>query len=110
MEGSNEMLKINDLNKASGKTFSHYDYKALEILILNFFNWSMLYPTAATYTHYYMQSSVSEKEIIFLENIMQESARSVLLELHNKMRIYLDKIIDGNKNKYLSSDSLLTFF
>lgn len=93
-EVNGSILKIAEINAAINNVYNPKDYKALEVLILQFFDWYVMFPTAATYIHYYMQAIVTKKEMDFLENILQETSRGVIFELHNKMRIYLDKILD----------------
>lgn len=94
-ETTTKQIKITELNMNINNAYSINDYKALEIMILKFFNWYLMFPTTATYSHYFMQAVLTESEVKFLMDTLNETSSGVITELHNKIKIYLDKIIDG---------------
>lgn len=54
-ESSFNVPQIDQLNKTVGNHYSVKDYESLQVMILEFFNWGIFFPTAAYYTHYFMQ-------------------------------------------------------
>lgn len=80
------------MNGAANNRYSSADYKSLEIMILTFFDWYIMFPTAAHYTHYYIQGMISPEDY---NNNIQEGIRTLFFNLHDCITEYLDKIIDS---------------
>lgn len=95
IEESSNLVKIADLNESLEKPYTLDEFKALELMMLKFFNWYVMFPTAAHYTHYFMQAIITQKEADNIESFRGISLRNFIMTLNDKMRIYLDKIIDG---------------
>lgn len=98
-ETTTRQMRISEINEMIDNAYNVNDYKALEVMVLKFFNWYVNFPTAATYSHYFMQMVLSKCEMRFLMESLNETTSGVVFELHSKMKIYLDKIIDGKMRK-----------
>lgn len=95
IEESSNLVKIRDLNESLEEAYTIDEFKALELMMLKFFNWYVMFPTAAHYTHYFMQVIITQNEADCVEFFRRESIRNFIMSLNDKMRKYLDKIIDG---------------
>ncbi|GJQ74432.1 hypothetical protein Trydic_g21302 [Trypoxylus dichotomus] len=89
-ENSMTMPKIAELNSFVNNRYTISDYKNLEVLILNFYNWYVMFPTPAHYTHYYMQDAVNLEDIHFKRTTLRE----LVLELFTFTRKYLNAITE----------------
>ncbi|XP_023012765.1 cyclin J isoform X2 [Leptinotarsa decemlineata] len=82
--------KISELNAAINNRYPIKEYKNLEIVMLQFFHWYIMFPTAAHYIYYYMQSVISLDDIEDNKNI-----RTLFFNLHDCITDYLDQIIEN---------------
>ncbi|XP_031332814.1 cyclin-J-like isoform X2 [Photinus pyralis] len=80
--------KLAELNFAVNNRYSLNDYKEVEIIILKYFHWYLMIPTAAHYTHYYMQVALSS------EDYYNTDFRTLIDHLQVYIEIYLDKVIE----------------
>lgn len=71
------------------------DYKDLEIVILKFFEWYVMFPTAAHYTHYYIQGILSPSDNNNNNNDLDGGIRMLFYSLHDSITQFLDYIIDS---------------
>nr|CAI5846856.1 unnamed protein product [Callosobruchus analis] len=55
--------KIAELNNLINNRYEVRQYKVMEIIILKFFDWYIMFPTAAHYTHYYLQAVLSPDDV-----------------------------------------------
>lgn len=92
-ENSKTTPKIAELDAFLNSNYSLDDYKSLEVIILNFFNWYVMFPTPAHYTHYYMQEVLNYDDI----RLKKTTLREILLELLSFTRKYLNAITEGNQ-------------
>ncbi|CAH1114417.1 unnamed protein product [Psylliodes chrysocephalus] len=83
--------KITELNGAINNRYQIVDYKTLEIVVLRFFQWCIMFPTAAHYVYYYIQSAICEEDI----KNKGINMRTIFYNLHHCVSEYLDQII-GN--------------
>ncbi|KAJ8965622.1 hypothetical protein NQ314_004014, partial [Rhamnusium bicolor] len=83
--------KIAELNSAINNRYAMKDYKDLELVILQFFHWYIMFPTAAHYTHYYMQAIISSDDL----KDKKEGLRTLFYNLHDAIASYLDQVIDN---------------
>ncbi|CAH0553059.1 unnamed protein product [Brassicogethes aeneus] len=88
-ESSMNIPKICELNADINNRYTIKDYKELELVILKFFHWYIMFPTAAHYTHYYMQAIISHDDIKSTGEL-----RTLFYNLHDSVTTYLDYIID----------------
>lgn len=88
MEDSKKIVKLTDI-AASNSNFPSSDYRNLEILILKYFNFDIMFPTPALYTHYYIQAALNKKDL----NKLKVSFTTAIDRLHIEIRRYLDKIL-----------------
>ena len=52
-----------------------------------------MYPVPAHYTHYYMQVALNFDDI----KLVNETPRTVIFQLHEMMRVYMHKVIEGRR-------------
>lgn len=97
-EISTAIPKILELNAAVKNAYPVKDYKALECVILKFYNWYIMFPTVAHYVSYFLRALVSEDEMKRVG-----SPRSLLYDMHLVIRLLMDKTLDGNISKTKSS-------
>ncbi|KAJ8961503.1 hypothetical protein NQ318_014752 [Aromia moschata] len=90
-ESTFSIPKIQELNAAINNRYTVKDYKELELIILKFFHWYIMFPTAAHYTHYFMQAIVTSDDL----KVKQSTLRSMLYTLHDTITVYLDQVIDS---------------
>ncbi|CAH1996939.1 unnamed protein product [Acanthoscelides obtectus] len=83
--------KIAELNAAIHNRYEVRQYKVMELIILKFFDWYIMFPTAAHYTHYYLQAVLTPSEV----KEKQESRRTLFYNIHDCITEYLDQIIDN---------------
>lgn len=67
-ERESNIPKLNDLNKMIQNQYPLCDYKSLERLFLNFFDFQMTIPTAATFCEYFIEGIVNECDYSLNEN------------------------------------------
>ncbi|XP_017787069.1 PREDICTED: cyclin-J [Nicrophorus vespilloides] len=79
--------KIQELNAAIKSPYPVHEYKALEILVLKYFHWYIMFPTTAHYTHYFLPAAISKEDFCC-------SPRSTTFDMQIIIRTYLDKVID----------------
>ncbi|KAL3276757.1 hypothetical protein HHI36_012126 [Cryptolaemus montrouzieri] len=79
---------LDELILITDKTSVSY-YINLEIMILRFFRWDIMIPTAAHYVHYYMQAILSKEDIK-----SDEKPRNLIFELTHFINKYLDELLD----------------
>ncbi|XP_056630102.1 cyclin-J isoform X2 [Diorhabda carinulata] len=90
-ENSMTIPKIAELNRAINNRYQIIDYKALEIVMLKFFSWYIMYPTTAHYVYYYIQTAITEEDV----RDKGIGMRSVFYNLHTFVGEYLDQIIEN---------------
>ncbi|XP_028152322.1 cyclin-J [Diabrotica virgifera virgifera] len=83
--------KISELNNVINNRYQLNDYKTLEVVILIFFHWNVMYPTAPHYVYYYIQSAIDEEDL----KDKCIGMRSLFYDLHACVTEYLDKIIQS---------------
>ncbi|XP_019872747.2 cyclin-J [Aethina tumida] len=89
-ENTTNIPKIIELNSAINNKYTAQDYKELEIIILKFFHWYIMFPTAAHYVHYYIQGIISSDDLK-----SNTSLRSLFYDLHDNITTYLDYVVDN---------------
>lgn len=57
-----DVPKYSDLNLQMNNVYCISDYQKLERMIIQSFQYSLLYPTAAVFVEYYLEASVSESD------------------------------------------------
>ncbi|VEN55838.1 unnamed protein product [Callosobruchus maculatus] len=85
------MPKIAELNTVINNRYEVRQFKVMELIILKFFDWYIMFPTAAHYTHYYLQAVLTLDEV----KEKPESRRTIFYEIHDCITEYLDQIIDN---------------
>ncbi|CAG9859558.1 unnamed protein product [Phyllotreta striolata] len=90
-ESSHLVPRIAELNSTVNDRYNVVQYKQLEIDILNFFGFFVMFPRAAHYVYYYIQLA------IFQEDITNRgvSLRNIFYDLHERITMYLDMILDN---------------
>lgn len=91
-ENTTNIPKIIELNSAINNKYTAQDYKELEIIILKFFHWYIMFPTAAHYVHYYIQGIISSDDLK-----SNTSLRSLFYDLHDNITTYLDYVVDSKR-------------
>lgn len=89
-ETSSTIPKIDELNSFVNNCYFRDDFKQTELIILNFFQYYLIFPTAAHYTFHYMQVIISYDDLID----DTRNFRTLFYELRDWAVIYLDRIID----------------
>ncbi|KAJ8984897.1 hypothetical protein NQ317_002737 [Molorchus minor] len=90
-ESNMTIPKIADLNAAINNRYTLKEYQDLELIVLKFFHWYIMFPTAAHYTHYYMQAIITNEEVKDREG----GVRALVYNLHEAVTEYLDQIINN---------------
>lgn len=80
-----------ELNAAMNNRYHPREYRDLELVILRFFHWYIMFPTAAHYTHYYLQVVISADDL----RGRREGLRTLFYNLHDAITGYLDQVIDS---------------
>lgn len=93
-EISTSVPKIRKLNAAVDNAYPVKDYKALECLVLKFFNWYIMFPTVAHYVSYFLRGLIGQVDLG-----ETESPRSLLFEMQLVIRLLMDKTLDGKSTK-----------
>lgn len=92
-ENNATIPKMSELNAVTNNRYSITDYKCLEVIILKFFDWYIMFPTPAHYTHYYIQGMICPQD--YNNTQVQEGIRTLFFNLHDCITEYLDQIIDS---------------
>lgn len=82
---------IEQLNDAVTNEYSNTDYERLQLMMLEFFNWSIFFPTAAYYTHYFLQAAIDQSDL----EETGKTYREMVFALQECVVTFLDKTIDG---------------
>lgn len=99
-EISTSIPKIKELNANVDNAYPARDYKALECIILKFYNWYVMFPTVAHYVSYFLRALIAEDDMTRVN-----SPRTLLYEMHLVIRLLMDKTLDGrfcNRVKIMS--------
>lgn len=70
-ERESNVPKLNTLNKMIQNQYPLCDFKSLERLILHFFEFEMIIPTAATFCEYFIEGIVDEYDYALKENYVR---------------------------------------
>nr|CAH7721940.1 unnamed protein product [Callosobruchus chinensis] len=62
-EYKEDFEQIMELNSVINNRYEVRQYKVMELIILKFFDWYIMFPTAAHYTHYYLQAVLTPDEV-----------------------------------------------
>lgn len=89
-EVSTNFPKLEELNAAVNDRYALNEYKVVELVILRFFRWYFVLPTAAHYTHYFLQASLSTED----QCISRLNYKTLIYELQEHIKTFLDKVID----------------
>ncbi|XP_076253209.1 cyclin J [Rhynchophorus ferrugineus] len=90
-ENTKDIPKITELNSMVNGRYSIKEYKNLEVIILDYFSWYVMFPTVAHYAHYYVQAAISRDDLLKTD----ERVRSLIYRLHESIVEYLDQIINN---------------
>ncbi|CAH1173607.1 unnamed protein product [Phaedon cochleariae] len=81
--------KMAELNAANNNRYPLREFKNLEIVLLRFFHWYIMFPTTAHYIYYYIQSVISFDDL----RDKKDNLRTLFYNLHDCITAYLDQII-----------------
>lgn len=85
------MPKLEELNATVNNRYVNKEYKLVEIMILKFFDWYLILPTAAHYIHYFMQASICNDDL----EKTKGSYRTLMFQMEEYVQSLLDVVIDG---------------
>lgn len=89
-EVNNRTPKLKELNEAVGNAYSLTDYTTFELKILSFFDFNLMFPTAAHYIHYFIQAAICSEDLKHAE-----SPKALCVRLLITIRMFLEKIVEG---------------
>lgn len=63
--------------------------------MLEFFDWYIMFPTAAHFLYYYESVAITDEEMDYIIKQQNKTVEIILAELDKNFNLYLNKIIDG---------------
>ncbi|XP_060524566.1 cyclin-J-like protein [Cylas formicarius] len=92
-ENIGKIPKISEINAAVFYRYSLREYRNLEVMVLQYFSWYIMFPTVAHYAHYYMQLATADEEESSLHNVNQKAV--LTQRFQHFVTNYLNQIIDN---------------